>query len=187
MYKRVSGGEGFPSDWTREREEYDLLKVLWWWVHVEHVQLVLQTSAAHPLKLWWRPTAVGTGCQVLPPSAFAPRPWASSGLRKTPPSSSKISHPCIRFCLRHQRAVPDLLVAQSWANIKWFETSEVVMLFGEQISPLIIFCKLLAVHAIPHIYFCTCSQPTDVVIAEVNPRFRNLGQKNCGFSFSFLM
>lgn len=61
------------------------------------------------------------------------------------------------------------------------------MLFGEQISPLIIFCELLAVHTIPHIYFCTCSQPTDVVIAEVNPWFRNLGQKNYGFSFSFLM
>lgn len=97
--------------------------------------------------------------------------------------------PWIRVCFCHQGAAPDLLVTQGWVNIKWFETPDIVLclLFGEQIFPLIIFCEILAAHAIPHIYFCSCSQPTDVVIAEVNPWFRNLGQRNYGFSFSFLM
>lgn len=137
----------------------------------------------------WRPSVGGTRCQALSPSAGLPRPGASSGLRETPPSSSRILHPWSRFCLHHQGATPGLLVTWSWVNIKWFEALEALkhLLFGEQIFPLIIFYELLAVHTIPHIYFCTCSQPTDVVIAEVNPWFRNLGQKNYGFSFSCLM
>lgn len=45
--------------------------------------------------------------------------------------------------------------------------------------------ELLAIFAIPHIYFLPCSQPTDVVIAEVNPPSRELSQ-NYGFSFHFL-
>lgn len=102
------------------------------------------------------------------------------------PSERRHTHPS-PSALGNKRALLtflSLIVVFSLNDLEPLGSSCVFHL--ERDSPLNGFLWDLVIHAVPHICLCPRSQPTDVLIGEVNPQPRNLGQ-NYGFSFAFLM